>query len=297
MAVAKRTEFVVKNASWFYWKKGKIHLKQKKGGKDLGTKEIGQYAQGILLQMAHTGLKNLQKQKRFPVQMIVDVDGKHYKQIIDVNPFGRLSFRVIENSYTMIKEMKKLLILNSPVYQRNYINSHVFLWDGAGGPEVATLHPEKKAKSGELDRYLDRDLHKMKTGYPAYVVNAQPYALWLERAGYTASSKRLKRAGYAQMKGVYYKVSNRMRRQFGAQYYFKLRILNAASSQGRLNPGYLGTLIPGRKLAKSEYRKRKKAKGGVETYKLYGYPTIEYRKRKNTTLRLVDLTKQQGEKF
>ena len=285
---------IKQSGNWVY-KGGKMLLKTHKG-KLLSLKDVAQHSQAVLLKTAHDTLKK-EQQRGFPKTLIVEVDNKHYKQILNVNPWGKIVFRVIANSVQLVNEMKKWLMVMSPVRLGRYRMSHIFLMGTPGGGEVATNNPEKHVLAGKLDAYLDADLHRMKQGYPAFVVNAQPYGLWLERGGYTASTKRLKKAGYAQFKGVYLKVVRKLKRKYESQYRFKLRILNAASSKGKLNAGFMGTLQAGRHLRPSEYRPRAKARGGVETYKLYGYPAIEFRKRKTTTLRVIDLVSGKGGKF
>ena len=233
----------------------------------------------------------------FPHMLKLEVGGKHYKTLENQLPLDSIAFSIPENANALMMKMMSYIKKISPIKTGRYLKSHIAYTQEnwrlyARGSSKMIPDPVRFAKNGGAEKWIFSSKASNKnSGHTINFFNYQPYALRLERWGVTTHKKRLKRSNYGNMKGVYYRTVRHLKRKFGGQFRIKPQIVDAFS---------LGPQVRAM-LSKSDenFFKWKKpfSKGHFTTRRRYGYPSIRFAARRNSTLRVIDAKKLKGKNF
>ena len=145
---------------------------------ELTLAELLEFTKSSLIVIADQVLKEEQA-RGFDKKPIAVVDGSPYKQIIDVNPLGKIEFFSKVAIDKIMLEMYESILERSPVDTGLYKSSnYVFI----NGTQIAT-------NLEELKKWLDRK-PTINPNDLIRFVNIQPYARRLERLGVTAQRQQ-----------------------------------------------------------------------------------------------------------
>lgn len=162
----------------------------------------------------------------FPKDPVVVVDGRLNKQVIDVNPLGKIQFIAKKDAVNeIILNIYDSIVKRSPVDTGTYFDGNVVALNGR---VIAT-------NKVELQQWAETDqAQSIKAGDIVRFFNVYPYAGRLERRGVTAQRQTIREAKSTDKKrrsgetiqapnGVYYLTSRSIRRtaKYNAKIYFE----------------------------------------------------------------------------
>lgn len=192
---------------------------------EVTLEEFLSFTKRSLIIIADQVLREEQSQG-FPKDPVVVVDGRLNKQVIDVNPLGKIQFIAKKDAVNeIILKIYESIVKRSPVDTGTYFDGNVVAYNGK---VIAT-------NKLELDQWAETDeANNIKPGEIVRFFNVYPYSGRLERHGVTAqrqtvrevkSTDKKKRSGETIQapNGAYYLTSRSIRRtaKYNAKIYFE----------------------------------------------------------------------------